>query len=225
MNWSYIVLGVIIVILLYVLYLNYFATSKTKLTTQTTLNTASIPGIKITDAPTTTRYAYGIWVYVNTWSNTNTKPIFNRPGQITVYLDNNTPTLYCDISQNCTGSATATTHMSITQNFPIQKWTYITVNVDNKFVDMYLDGKLVKSIQMACTQTTPPTDALMMLGGSQPNDILVSKFHRWSTSLSPQDVWSEYMQGNGVSNTFMSTYGVKMTVLKDSIEQTSVNLL
>ena len=61
MNWSYIVLGVIIVILLYVLYLNYFATSKTKLSSQTSLNSTAIPGIAITDSPTSTRYAYGIW--------------------------------------------------------------------------------------------------------------------------------------------------------------------
>ena len=224
MNLSYIVFGVIIVILLYVLYLYYFATNKTKLSPQTTLNVASIPGITITDAPTSSRYAYGIWMYVNTWNNNNTKPIFSRPGQLSVYLDNTTPTLYCDISQNCTNNATATQKMSITQNFPIQKWTYVTVNVDNKFVDMYLDGKLVKSIQLGCQATTPPKDALMFLGGSQPNDILVSNFHRWSIPLSPQDVYTEYMKGNGMSNNMMSTYGVKMSVLKDKIEQTSVNL-
>lgn len=226
MNWSYIVLGVMIVILLYVLYLNYFATSQTKLSTQTTLNTTSLPGIAITDAPTSTRYAYGIWLYVNTWNNTNTKPIFSRPGQIAVYLDNSTPTLYCDISQNCIGTNSPTTKMAITQNFPIQKWTYVTVNVDNQFVDMYLDGKLVKSIQMSCTQTTPPDiTKQMFLGGTQPNDIFVALFHRWSTPLSPQDVWAQYMKGNGITNTFMSKYGVRMTVSKDAVDQTSVNLL
>lgn len=224
MNLSYIILGVIIIILLYGLYVNYFTTNKTSLSTQTSLNTAAIPGITITDAPTTSRYAYGIWVYVNTWNNNNIKPLFSRPGQISVYLDNTTPTLYCDISQNCTNNNTPTQKMSITQNFPIQKWTYITVNVDNKFVDMYLDGKLVKSIQMTCTQTTPPKDALMFLGGGQANDILVSRFHRWSVPLSPQDVWSEYMKGNGISKT-MSTYGVRMSVLKDSVEQTNIKLL
>jgi Concanavalin A-like lectin/glucanases superfamily len=225
MNWSYIILGVIIVILLYVLYLNYFSTSKTKLSSQTSLNSTAIPGIAITDAPTSTRYAYGIWIYVNTWNNTNTKPIFSRPGQISVYLDNNTPTLYCDISQNCTGGTnTPTPKMSITQNFPIQKWTYITVNVDNQFVDMYLDGKLVKSIQMQCMQTVPPKDALMLLGGTAPNDILVTGFHRWSTPLSPQDVWSQYMAGNGVSNSIMSSYGAKMVIMKDAVEQSTVSL-
>ena len=224
MNLSYIVLGVIIIILLYVLYLNYFSTYRTKLSTSTTLNAASIPGITITDAPTTTRYAYGIWMYVNTWNNNNTKPIFSRPGQISVYLDNTTPTLYCDISQNCTNNITPTTKMNITQNFPIQKWTYVTVNVDNRFVDMYLDGKLVKSIQMNCTQTTPPKDELMFLGGQQANDILVSSFHRWSIPLSPQDVWNEYLKGNWQNNNMMSNYGVKMVVMKDKIEQTSVSL-
>ena len=224
MNWIYIILGVMIVILLYVLYINYFSTSRTKLIKETTLNSASIPGITITDAPTSTRYAYGIWLYVNTWNNSNTKPIFSRPGQIAVYLDNNTPTLYCDISQNCTGTITPTTHMQITQNFPIQKWTYVTVNVDNQFVDMYLDGKLVKSIQLGCQLSTPPKDALMFLGGNQANDILVAAFHRWSLPQSPQDVYNEYMKGNGISNNMMASYGVKMTVLKDKIEQTSVNL-
>jgi hypothetical protein len=64
----------------------------------------------------------------------------------------------------------------------------------------------------------------MFLGGIAPNDILVAGFHRWSSPLSPQDVWAQYMNGNGVSNSYMSTYGAKMVITKDAIEQSTVSL-
>ena len=45
-----------------------------------------------------------------------------------------------------------------------QKWTYITVSVDNSYVDSYLDGKLVKSIKIEGLQSSH-TDANVYLGG------------------------------------------------------------
>ena len=49
----------------------------------------------------------------------------------------------------------------ITNNFPLQKWTCILVSVDNKIIDVYLDGKLVKSIE---NKTTINSDASQGIG-------------------------------------------------------------
>ena len=79
-----------------------------------------------------------------------------------------------------------------------QKWTYITVSVDNSYVDSYLDGKLVKSIKIEGLQSSH-TDANVYLGGKviTPSDIQVSNFLRWTNALTPQDVWNEFNKGNG----------------------------
>jgi hypothetical protein len=47
-------------------------------------------------------------------------------------------------------SSTAETHSDIvvTNNFPIQKWVHIGIVIDNKIMDVYLDGKMVKSVKL-----------------------------------------------------------------------------
>jgi hypothetical protein len=42
----------------------------------------------------------------------------------------------------------------ITDNFPLQKWVYIIISVDNQYVDAYLDGKLIQSHRFYIPQTS-----------------------------------------------------------------------
>jgi hypothetical protein len=139
MNTTLIVLGVVIVILLYVLY-NYFMNVSNTLQAQASFNLQVPPISNINDA-TSTRYAYGIWIYVNTWNTQVKHTIFSRRGNLKLYLDESAPILYCDVTM----SNDTTQKMTITDNFPLQKWTHIIISVDNQYVDAYLDGKLLQS--------------------------------------------------------------------------------
>ena len=136
-----IILSVIVVFLLFIL-INYFSNNSVKLASQTSLLSGNTI-IPITSIPDAKRYALGIWIYVNSWSMNNDKIIYEYPGKIKLYLDSTTPTLYASVATTV-GSPTIIT---LTQNFPLQKWTYVTLSVDNSFVDSYIDGKLVKSIK------------------------------------------------------------------------------
>ena len=227
MTVTTIVLGVLVVILIYILY-RYFMTKSTSLSAQANLNNSAIPDIKITDSPTSMRYAVGYWMYINSWSSsTNNKPIISRANQFNVYLDASTPTLYVDISQNCASGATATPPIAITTDFPLQKWTHVVVNVDGKFVDMYLDGKMIKSIKLACDQkpSTISPEVPIVLGGTPTSDTMISSLKRWSSPLSPQDVWNDYLSGAGNSLTNMfSSYGVGVSLYRDNVEQSMFRL-
>jgi hypothetical protein len=143
MNYTLIFLGVIIAILLYVLYY-YNSSTSAVLSSKANLN-ATVPPITSINNPTNTRYAYGIWVYVNSWNSTTEKVIFSRNNNIRLRLDNTKPTLYCEVTMNDGSTIHRTT---ITDNFPLQKWVFIIVSVDNQFLDCYLDGKLVKSTRL-----------------------------------------------------------------------------
>lgn len=227
MNVTTIVLGVLVVILLYVLY-RYFMTKSTSLSAQANLNNSAIPAVKVTDRPTSMRYAIGYWMYINSWSSVSTnKPIVSRPGQFTIYLDKSTPTLYVDVSQNCAAGVTATPPIAITTDFPLQKWTHVVVNADGKFVDMYLDGKMIKSIKLACDQAPISTasDVQIVLGGTPTSDTMISSLKRWSSPLSPQEVWNDYLSGAGNSLTNMfSSYGVGVSLYRDNVEQSMFRL-
>ena len=65
MNLLLVGLGVLIILLIYILYV-YFTSQESTLTKEGNLKTG-LPYVTSIDSPTNTRYAYGIWIYVNTW--------------------------------------------------------------------------------------------------------------------------------------------------------------
>jgi hypothetical protein len=231
-NITTIILGVLVVILLYVLY-RYFMTKSTSLSSQANLNSINLPSVNITDNPRSMRYAIGYWMYINSWTNTGAnKPIISRDGQFSIYLDKTTPTLYLNIVQSCAAGATATPAIAITTDFPMQKWTYVTVNVDGNFVDLYLDGKMIKSVKLACNQANSvaaagSTGVPIVLGGSVASDVMISNLKRWSAPMAPQEVWSNYLSGSGgagsLQNLF-SAYGVGVSLYRDNVEQSMFRL-
>jgi hypothetical protein len=228
MNYTSIILFVVIILLLYILY-KYFTTSVSTLSTSASLKVSN-PTITKLNNPTATRYAYGIWVFVNTWDTSNTKTIFSRDKNIKVYLDTNTPTLHCGM----TLTDTTVQDIVVTTNFPIQKWTYITVNVDGQFVDCYLDGKLVVSTKLKTVAATPgdsgETSSPVVLGNGTTSsgfDAFVAGFQNWSNPVGPQDVWNAYMAGSesGYSlSKIFGTYNVDISLLKNNVQQTSFSL-
>ena len=229
MNYLIIALVALTIILLYILYV-YYRSSSSIVSNVVNLNGSNIP-VVISDNPSSYQYTYGVWVYVNSWSNNSNKPIFTVPNQINVYLDKTSPTLYVDINQNCSATSgqaagSRTPPMAVTDNFPMQRWTYVSIVVDNFFVDMYLDGKMMKSMKMNCMQYMPSAkNASVYLGGSPTvvSDIKVTKMYRWSYVLAPQDVWKNYMSGNGVSSSF-ATYGANLDIMKNSTVQNTIKL-
>lgn len=229
MNYIAIILAIIIVSLLYFLYVYIYASQST-LTQNASLKTTTT--ITTINKPTNTRYAYGIWVYVNSWNNLNKKVIFSRNNNISLYLDQNKPSLYCDITMNKAEKVPLSTTTLITDNFPIQKWVYVILSVDNQFLDCYLDGKLVKSsriyvvdsvkkmtyIPLAPSATTP------ILLGAIPFDAAVSRFNRWTHPMDPQTAWDNYMKGNGNRSIMSATYGADLSIKQNNLEFSKINL-
>jgi hypothetical protein len=225
MNW-FIVLGVsITIILLYILYL-YFQNYTTISSGVVNLN-QTVPSVVVNDNPSSYQYSFGSWVYVNSWNNNNYKPLLTIPNQFSLYLDQTTPTLFFEVSQNCGGNSqlNPTPKITITDDFPLQRWTYVTVVVDNYFIDLYLDGKLVQSIKLNCMQSIPTGAVSIHMGGSPAitNDIMLAKVYRWSYTLAPRDVWNNYISGNGVSTSFNS-YGMAIDILKNNTTQNTFRI-
>jgi hypothetical protein len=226
MNYYVIILIVVIIVLLFILY-RYFNNSGKRLIAKADLNKTNHQAIKVND--TSTRFAYGVWIYVNSWDVTSIKQIFYRENNIKLYLAKDSPTLYVDLTQNVattTPASSATPPIEISTNFPVQKWCYVCVNVDGRYVDCYVDGKLVKSVLLQNTILTPVSSKDVYIGDTDAHNILLADFHHWTNSITPQDVWSKYVSGNGgsyFSNLFAS-YGLGFSVLKDNVEQTNLRV-
>ena len=228
MNTVVIILGITVLVLIYYLYVT-FVSNTSSLITKIDLR-EEIKVISETDIPNSgsSRYTYSTWIYVNTWNNNSTKSIISR-GTRTVdnvsvndfklYLDSNTPSLKIDIYGKGANNIDVPQTITATNNFPIQRWTYVNVSVDSTIVDVYLDGKLIYSKQLEFVPFTP--SGSITIGGGNP-DIQLARVNRQSTPMDPQTSLNNYLKGNGISGT--SKYNVKLSVLQDNVEQKKFTL-
>ena len=225
MDATTIVLIIAVIVLIYVLYI-YFVKQSTVITTSASLKSGNNPPIKTINSGKSTQYAYGVWVYVNTWDTTTNKTIFSRANNIMLYLDATKPNLYCDIT--CINNGTLQKQqILLTDNFPVQKWVYVIVSSDTMIIDCYLDGKMVNSTKLIASPNIPdiPATAPVNLGSGW--DAYIAGFQNWSGPIGPQQAWDSYLSGNGnTMSNFFARYSVNVSVNKDNVEQSSytVNL-
>jgi hypothetical protein len=208
------ILGIIVLAIIgYYIWYVWFSGVNNLSGSQINLNTTTAPpAIKVgtLTTPKSTRYSYGIWIYVNTWNTSNNNVIFSRYNDIVLYLDNTSAVLKCVITPQYRDTNVTTLAsvvdlskidtnraITITTNFPIQKWVYVSFVIDNQTVDIYLDGKMVKSL--AIGQVSPDDKSDIYYGYGSGFDTVVSGFQRWSIPIDPQSVWNYYMSGTGSS--------------------------
>jgi hypothetical protein len=175
--------------------------------------------------PDAERYSYGLWIYVNAWPKTLNSsgvviptPIFTRVNDMELNLTGTTGTLglYVYKGQK-NGTTVSTKEITITNNFPLQKWTYITISKDNTTVDLYLDGKLVKSVAISTTHKPDKTSPINF-GLVKDGSAFMAKFTRRPRVADPQSVWNDYMGGSGTGSAGNGKMNVNLSLLKDNVE-------
>ena len=215
MNWSMIILGVIMLVVLYYLYVMFFVQRAStpmknlKYDTITSISVGSYPN------PIATRFSYSIWINTNTIDNScsiytvseNNIQLFNLSLQ-------NSTNLYASV--NVGGQQQS---YWITPNFPLQKWEHLIVSFDNNVMDVYLDGKFLKSYDLLKpvggktpgipTQTS--SSSLITFGGTPQitnSDIDIAQFERLEYPMDPQTAWNKYL--SDVPSAKGSKYGLSM---------------
>ena len=240
MNTIMTILGIIVIAVIgYYIWYTWFSGVNKLSGSQINLNTTTAPAsisVSSLTNPKSTRYSYGIWTYVNTWNVSNNKVIFSRFNDIVVYLDDTSAVLKCIVNPNY-GNPTITTvgntidltkvntsnAITVTSNFPIQKWVYLVFVIDNQTIEIYLDGKMVKSL--AISQVSPDDKNNIYYGYGAGFDTVVSGFQRWPQPLDPQSVWSNYTSGNGSSAAAASTgYHAVVNITKSGAPSSNINL-
>lgn len=231
MNTFAFILGIIIVLLIYILY-KFFTQKATTLVETSNLNETQ-DAITIKNSPASTRYTYAVWIYINSWYSNTPKILFKRGSNLELTFADNSPVLTCKVSTNTTDvdsgtSAAATTgteEFIITNDFPLQRWTQVIVSVDNQYFDCYIDGKLVTSVKVL-NPVTPSSGNTMLLGGGNSFDAYVNKFEHYDEPINPQTAYESYKSGNGQTTMFqqLASYGLDLTVLKDSVEFQKFNI-
>ena len=110
-------------------------------------------------------------------------------------------------------------------NIPVQAWTMVTVNINQKNVEVYINGKLQTTGQLA-NIANPSASAPVYITPNGGFAGWTSKFGYYPNSLNPQDIWNLYQNGYGgswLSNLFGS-YNVKISLIENGNPSSSVTI-
>ena len=234
---------VIVVILLYIIWSYLFTSMKVLMSFQKGTELTSMNLDNVVDQ-SKNNFSFSVWVYIDEWSvnygNAKNILLIKSPSTVgpcffAIYFSKTTndlniyvdPTRLANIdtSENAFNSLNAT--CSIT-NFPLQSWVNISVSVYNRAIDLYIDGKLIRTCSMSTVASAISRNSEIFIGGSaRPlTNLEVPGFSGFIASVvyspdvfSPKEVWDIYSRGytNSAFNlNALKRYKVELAFLKDN---------
>lgn len=198
-----------------------------------------------------TNFAYSIWFYVNDWNYRYGEPkvIFGRMGAPTNTSDTPTtdvsgidpcPSIVLDAVQNnliislsCfPGDGNTTTTTSVVEtcnvsNVAIQRWVNLIVSVYGRSMDVYIDGKLVKTCLLpGVANVNNSADVYVTPSGGFSG--WTSKFQYYPYPINPQEAWNIYSNGfsswfTSITNMF-SSYNIQISLIENGTTKNSLTL-
>ena len=225
-----IILVILILVLLIIFNWSSFV-NKTKLSsfvsgkTEVNINSSEIES-------STTNYSYSVWIYLDDWNYKygEQKVILNRMDEESnsnpkIYLANTTNDLSVDVQ--CYGQSTSdgpTLHTCSVKNIKMQKWVHIVTVVNNRTLDIYVDGKLVRTCLLPGVPKID-NDANINITPDGGFSGWTSNINFYNYVLNPQDVWDIYSRGYGGSllSNLLGKYRTKLSFYEDNIETASLN--
>lgn len=227
MNSKLVLAVIVILLLLYVIFkaltTNYTTLgTMQKWTNKTTLTGGTLPNSFKANS------AISVWFYIKDWaSGANVVKFFNVATAtgtpiFSVKLKDNTNTI------TITPKGTGTSVCEIS-DFPLQKWVNLIISFNGTAMDVYVDGKLVKSCVVNMGSDIAKTQSIVL--GEDPTTVnsidvgFITNVKLKMTPIAPQEAWDIYSQGFGGSpwSDLLNKYKVKLSFIVDNQEQTSVS--
>jgi hypothetical protein len=248
MDFKNILLIVVVIIVLYFVYLTLFQ-DKTTHQLFSAHNAKSYASFKASDLPgggLSSDYTYSFWIYVSNYNYRfgADKPIIIRSKDATaatfpyIGLAGPTNNLEVKISSQGSTASQATEEILILDDIPLQKWTHIVVTTTGRTVDIYLDGKLVKTsvlpnmpftvgIEDAPIHICPESKESLGAGSQTGFAGHMTKLEYFDRSLNPREVYERYKAGfgeGGAAGEMMSKFNLKIAFLQDDKEVSGLTI-
>lgn len=218
MNYLAIALVILIVIILY--YFFTYLTNNSLVAGLQPLNTPLSWTYDKLKNPTSLQYSYQSWLFITANPTGDTTILFRGDDASTkefeISLDSNLNLLI-----KAKVSETLQTVMKVMGAFPLQKWVYLVVNVRQKNIEAYINGKLVKTVNVA--NLDGPSMLAGLTAGSKTLQGYLTKLTRLPEVIDAETVHKNYFKGNGLNNWFSSIfpYGMQFTITSaDSASRT-----
>lgn len=236
------ILGVVIVvILLYIIWSYFFTSIEVLMSFQKGTELFNMSLNKVVDS-SKNNYSFSVWTYIDDWGVNygNSKNILAvAPGtkspcffalyfskttnDLNIYIEPDNPNAVGS-NENVYNSLSST--CSIT-NFPLQTWVNISVSVYNRAIDVYIDGKLIKTCSMPTVASPISNSSTIFIGGTKaPDNNQVPGFSGFIASVvyspdvfSPKEVWDIYSRGytnSAFDLNALKRYKLELAFLKDN---------
>ena len=183
----------------------------------------------------TSNFTYSIWFFIDDWNYRygESKVIFGRmtsgkgqkepcPSVVLGPIQNNivvSLAVYPGLDDQPEDGTNYIVHNCPVANVPIQRWCNILISAYGRTLDLYLDGKLVRTCVLpgvAKIDGNAPVYITPMGGFSG----WTSKFQYWPDSSDPQKAWNIYKAGYGGSllGGIFGKYTVKISLMEGDTE-------
>ena len=249
LNLRKILLWAIVIVVIYVVYTYVFldSTSNVLYSGGNARNPTQIAASKVPGNKNSVDFTYSVWIYIKDWQYRygDEKIIFKRSRTATggekqdyirVSLAPSTNQLDVQLGIGSEGNDSGTMEASKTMsvdNIPIQRWCHIMVSTNNRAIDIYIDGKLVKTgilnrppfmtnIEKAAIDVCPKKSGSDEAGFEGE----ISKFRYISRTINPREAYEIYREGPGGNwlSGLINAYKLKLSFLKDNEEVSSFSL-
>ncbi len=156
---------------------------------------------------------------------------------LSIGLDKYENNLFLDIetyseTEGSAGNKTTFTRYLI-KNIPIQKWNCLTLSVDTKTLDVYLDGKLRNSFILPGIYNNglddPTAKKNIYIGNAISNigfEGFITRIRYQPNAINPQEAYNIYKEGISASlaKSLYNKYGLKVSFLEYNTEKHSFSI-
>jgi len=194
-------------------------------------------------------FSYSVWFYVNDWNYRygESKVIFGRmgakspqnngsiqgvsgldpcPAVVLTPIENNLAIslgCYPGIDQQpTTPGGNTVLHTCNVSNVPIQKWVNLIISTYGRSLDVYIDGKLVRTCLLPGIATVNNSSNIFVTpaGGF---DGWTSRLQYWPNSMNPQEAWNIYTRGP-TSWANLNSYQLQISLVENGTSQGTVTI-
>jgi len=195
-------------------------------------------------------FAYSVWIYINDWNYRYGEPkvVFGRMGSLSTdgkgaidgisgldpcpavvlgAIENNVQIslgTYPGADEQPTNPGGKTVvHSCGVSNIPIQKWVNLVLSVYGRTMDIYIDGKLVRTCLLpGVANVNTNTDIYVTPAGGF--DGWTSRLQYWPNSLNPQEVWNNYTKGYSSGLSLFNSYQVEISLVENGTTKSTVTI-
>jgi hypothetical protein len=222
MNSKLVLAVIVILLLLYVIFKALTTNYSTLGTMQKWSNVTTLTGSNLPSS-FKANSAISVWFYIKKWVNETNLVEFKDASAplFKVLFKNNTNTI-----QIYPRGVSNDGNLCEVAEFPLQKWVNLIISFNGAAMDVYVDGKLVKSCVVNTGSRIGETQTIVLGHNDAINDVgFITNVKLKAAPIAPQEAWDIYSQGFGGSpwSDLLNKYKVKLSFIVDNQEQVSVS--